>query len=238
MPVSASSRVDVDVERVVVDDHGLGGVGGLLAGLGDDGGDRLADVADAVAGEQRPGDGRVERRRDRLQAEVGRREDADHAGHRRRLGRVDRRDRAVGDRRADVGDVGRAGELGDVVEVVEVHAAGGEELRVLLADDPIAEDAAGHSNPPVVVHLRVARRTVASRLCRAAVDDEQPAHAERAGVSGPLRPPPAASVDGEVERRPASGRRRQPQRDTPSERVLERARPSVPRAMLPPWPGW
>ena len=57
--------VDDRVEDVVVDDHGLGGVRGLRAGLGDDGGDRLADVADPVAGEDRAGDGRVERRRRR-----------------------------------------------------------------------------------------------------------------------------------------------------------------------------
>jgi hypothetical protein len=55
----------------------------------------------------------------------------------------------VGDGRADVDDVGGAVELGDVVEVVEVLAAGREELRIFLADDPLPEDAAGHSKPPV-----------------------------------------------------------------------------------------
>jgi hypothetical protein len=52
----------------------------------------------------------------------------------------------VGHGGPDVHDVGRAGELGNVVEVVEVRSARREELRVLLADHPIAEDAAGHSN--------------------------------------------------------------------------------------------
>ena len=76
--------VDDRVEHVVVDDDGLGGVGRLAAGLGDDGGDRLADVAHPVAGQQRARHRRVERRRRRLEAEVGGREHAEHARHRRR----------------------------------------------------------------------------------------------------------------------------------------------------------
>ena len=53
--VTARVRVDHRRQRVVVGPHQLGGVGTLLGTLGDDGGDRLADVAHLVAGE----DGRV-----------------------------------------------------------------------------------------------------------------------------------------------------------------------------------
>jgi hypothetical protein len=35
-------------------------------------------------------------------------------------------------------------------QVVEVHAAGREELRVLLAKNTVAQDAAGHVGPLVV----------------------------------------------------------------------------------------
>ena len=55
---------------------------------------------------------------------------------------------AVGDRRADVGDVRGAGQQRLVEQIVDVHAAGGEELRVLLAQNPVAEDAASHVEPP------------------------------------------------------------------------------------------
>ena len=54
---------EVDERREEVDvgvDH-LGGIGGLLIGLGDDHGDRLADVAHLVAGQQRACSGWVER---------------------------------------------------------------------------------------------------------------------------------------------------------------------------------
>ena len=44
--------VDDHVERLVLDLDEVGGVAGELAGLGDDGDDRLADVADAADGER------------------------------------------------------------------------------------------------------------------------------------------------------------------------------------------
>ena len=72
--VGAGHRLfDVDQCRqdVVVDDDCLGGVLALVGPLGDDHGDGLADVADLVDGEQTAGDRRVERRRHRLQPEVG-----------------------------------------------------------------------------------------------------------------------------------------------------------------------
>jgi hypothetical protein len=141
-------RVEHHLERLVVDDDRGCGVGRLLAGLGDDGGDDLADVADAIGRDERPRDGRVERGRRRFQAQARRGEDAEDARHRFGVGGVDRRDRRVGRGRPRVGDVRRPGELGNVAEVVEVHAACGEELRIFLADDPVAEDAARHAETP------------------------------------------------------------------------------------------
>ena len=52
---------DDGLERVVVDDDGLGGVDGLGEGLGHDGHDRLADEAHHVGGEDRAGEGRRHR---------------------------------------------------------------------------------------------------------------------------------------------------------------------------------
>ena len=70
----ASTRgVGVGGEQLVVDDHGVGGIGGGRRGLGDDDRDGLADEADAVGRQQGSGDLRVEPRAHRLEREVGRR---------------------------------------------------------------------------------------------------------------------------------------------------------------------
>ena len=53
--------------------------------------------------------------------------------------------RAVGDGGAHVRDVRRAGEQRLVEQVVDVDAAGGEELRVLLAKNSVAQNAASHA---------------------------------------------------------------------------------------------
>ena len=71
-------------------------------------------------------------------------------------------DPAVGDRRAHVGDVGGAGEQRLVEQVVDVHPAGREELRVFLAKNPVAENAASHVDP-----LCVAERSADTRRCDA-----------------------------------------------------------------------
>ena len=60
---------------------------------------------------------------------------------------VDRHDGAVSDLAAHVGDVGGAGEQ-RLVHVVDVGAADGEELRIFLAENTIAENAAAHAEPP------------------------------------------------------------------------------------------
>ena len=83
-------RIDQGRERVVVDEHGLGRVGSLLASLGDDGGDRLTDEAHDVARQQRTLHRRVEHRHGRtevVETEVGRGDHGQHAGHRHGLAR-------------------------------------------------------------------------------------------------------------------------------------------------------
>ena len=144
----AAAGLDVEqhLEGLVVDLDQFGGVLALVVALGDDGGEGLADVADDVAGQQRAGRGRVEGRRHGLQAEVGGGVD----GHDPRGpccgGRVDGRDAGVRHHRAGVGHMEGALEQ-RLVHVVDVHAARREELRILLADHAVAEDAAGHVAP-------------------------------------------------------------------------------------------
>ena len=139
--------VDEHLQHVVVDDHRLSGILTLVRPLGHDGGDRLTDVADDVHGEERSGHVRIERRRERLETEIGTGEDADDARLLERRTRVDRQDAGMSGGRADVGHVRRAGEQRLVAQVVQVHTAGREELRIFLAKYTIAENAAGHLIP-------------------------------------------------------------------------------------------
>ncbi len=74
-------EVDECGQELVVDEHHLGGVGRLLLRFGDDDGDRFADVADLVAGEQGPRRAGVERRGDRFEAERFGGVDRQDAGH-------------------------------------------------------------------------------------------------------------------------------------------------------------
>ena len=140
--VTLERRLDADDgrQRFVVDDDELGGVLALVGSLGDDDRDRLADVADDVERERALRERGRERRRLGRQPEVGRGEDAEHAGRAHRLARVDRPDARVGHRGAHVRDVDRALEervahVGDE-RVRPVRMAG-----ILLAQDPVAEDA-------------------------------------------------------------------------------------------------
>ncbi len=144
-------RFDVDQRReeVDVDEHHLGGVGGLRKCLRDDRNHGFADEADLVAGEQRARHGGVEVGRHRLERERFGGEDADDARHVLGPVDVDRQDRAVSDGRAGVHDMEGAGQQ-FLVEVVDVHAAGGEELGVLLALYSGPQDAAGHVCPLVL----------------------------------------------------------------------------------------
>ena len=93
-------RVDDDGQRVVVDHDRLRRVDGLGVGGGDHQGDRLADEADPIGGERRPGDHRVARHEsgDGADVEVGGREDGHDARHGGGFGDVDRRDEGMSHR--------------------------------------------------------------------------------------------------------------------------------------------
>ncbi len=149
-----------DGQRVVVDDHLLGGVVGLRLRLGDDGGDDVTDEAHAFAGEDRAVEvGRhhreaLHRRHPEVVAGVVHRDDA---RHRFGVADVDRGDRAVGDRRADERHVQHA----RLDEVVDVLAVAGEQRRILQSQHLVAQDRTSTShvtNPLQIVspepHLR------------------------------------------------------------------------------------
>ena len=149
--VGGECRLDVDEggQEVVVDEHHLGGVGGLLMGFGDDHGDGFADVADLVARQQRASCRRVERRRDRFEPERLGGVDRKDAGHVDCGLDVDRLDRGVGDHRSDEHRMGRALET-RVVDVVGVDAARRQELRIFLALNARPQNACtGHVVPLV-----------------------------------------------------------------------------------------
>ncbi len=136
-------RGDVDHARqiLVLDANQLGRILRLLARLGDDGGDRLADVEAFVLGErraQRRCHGRaaraLENRRKRdmghaVGAQVGSRVDRNDARGAARLGRVDRRDARVRVRRAQQRHPGLPGQ----VPVVAVKALATQQALVLEA---------------------------------------------------------------------------------------------------------
>ena len=142
-------RVDHGRQRLIVDDHFLGGILRRRDRLGDDEGDRGADVANAIGRQhvmrrdrhrravavgqhdvgRRAGGGEM---RDALEP-VGERvlagQHREHAGHGARRGDVDRTDQRMGMRRAHRGAVGLARQI----DVVAVIAAAGDEARVFLA---------------------------------------------------------------------------------------------------------
>ncbi len=142
-------HVDEHVERLVVDDHGLGGVGPLGAVVGDDRGDGLADVAHLVAGQHGPGDHRVEGGGRGLEPQAGGGVDRHDPRHGFGVGGVDAGDDGVGHGRADVGDVESTLEQ-RLVQVGEVDGAGRQELRILATQHAVAEDASGHVVPPAM----------------------------------------------------------------------------------------
>jgi hypothetical protein len=116
----------------------LGGV----AAFGHDDRDRLADEAGVVTCQEREvlaGERRV-RRHDRQRArrltEIGERHHADHAGSLQRAGGVDRDDTGVGVRATDDGGVQHAGQR----DVADVAPAALHETRILLAEEPVADE--------------------------------------------------------------------------------------------------
>ena len=138
---------DDRLERVVVDDDGLGGVDGLGQGLGHDGDDRLPHEPDHVGGQDRPGEGGRHRHHARgggVVGEVGGGHDGQHARHRQGFADVDPGDAAVGQRRAHELHVGEALR----VEVGDVGRHPREEARVLDALDLVAKDAHGLPQSP------------------------------------------------------------------------------------------
>ena len=127
--------VDEGVQRLVVDEDELGGVGGAGSGLADDDGDDLAHVADDVGGQQRPRPAVVEprpaHRRHRADVEIPRREDV-----RGGRGGVDPRDARMRERRAHERDVERVLRR----EVLDVGPLAAQEAGILLAQDALADD--------------------------------------------------------------------------------------------------
>ena len=154
------ARVDDDVERLVVDPHELGGVARELARLGDDGDDRLADVAHLADGERvvldvPAGRGGDLEERVGLQRDLVARQRPVHAGQLERRAHVDRGDARVRVRRAHEVDVAHPVPL----DVVEELALPLDEPAVLLARHALADEAllerrgvgldGGHAAPPL-----------------------------------------------------------------------------------------
>jgi hypothetical protein len=129
-------------QRVVVHLHQLDGVdrGGLR--LPDDHGHGLAHEADAVGGQRRARQLRVEHEQAVVsgQVEVGGRVDGDDARRRGGRGGVDPGDPAVGQRGADEGEVQQAGQR----EVADVGARPGDQVAVLHAADGGTQDRSRH----------------------------------------------------------------------------------------------
>ncbi len=145
-------RVDHRRQRIEIEADQLGGVLGGVAALRQDHGDRLADVADLVVGEQRllridelvldlrgplarQRELRVRHRRQEL-GEVGAAEHIGDAGRRGSAGQIDRADARVGDRAAHEGRVqhARQREIGDELP------ATGQQAMILAARDRTADE--------------------------------------------------------------------------------------------------
>jgi hypothetical protein len=136
----SGTRVDDDVERVVVDDHELGRVTSELTRLGDDGHDRLAEIAHLADGERVVLDMPARRGGD-LEERIGQdrhlvtRERAVDAGQLERSGDVDRGDRCVRVRRPHEVEVAHPLAL----DVVEEDALALDEPAILLARHALAD---------------------------------------------------------------------------------------------------
>ena len=151
-----------------VDDDELGGVDGGGLRLCDDHGDGIADEAHLAVGERRPRARRVEDEEavERLDAEIGRSEDTNHARGFAGLLGVDRHDPGVRVRRPHEHG---AGEPLDP-EIADESPVSEQELGVLEALNAVAQQRAWHlakptAPPPAGVQvLVVARRRHPSYL--------------------------------------------------------------------------
>ena len=134
--------IDDHGQRVVLDEHLLGGVDDAVLVVADDDRDALADVLDLALG-QRPVLGRLDlharrhpgHRQARGDVEVLAGEDPVDAGQLAGAGGVDRDDLGVRLGRADDRHVEHAGHH----HVVDVAAAAGDHPRVLLAPERLAD---------------------------------------------------------------------------------------------------
>ena len=135
--VEGGLGIDDRWQRVDLGPHRARRVLALLVGLGEDDRDRLADEADPIDGERRPGEVVVDLHEPvvRRDAELGRGPHRDDARHPRRVLDVDRPDRAVGDARPDEDGLHGAFEL----EVGDVLPLAREQSRILGAQHPRAE---------------------------------------------------------------------------------------------------
>ena len=160
------TRVEHDVERLEVGDDEVGGVLGRVRVLGDDDGDRLADVADGAVGE----DGlqvRVERLVERAEAdrdprervEVGGGEHGVDAGRVARRCRVDAEHPRVGRRRAHDAHV----ELAGPVDIVDEAPGAAQQAAVLDAPHRAADGRHRACAPSCSTAAPAAART-ASRI--------------------------------------------------------------------------
>ena len=175
----AGRILDVDhrVERVVVDHHGVDGVGGLVPAVGHHHGDDVAHVArlverhgPVVGGLHVVGDRPGARHRVgpcAPVAQVGAREDVPHARHGGRRAGVDAGDAGVGERAADHPHPQGAGDH----QVVDEARLAGDQPAVLLAEHPVADGAGrrrllggGHAVTPGRSRPSAAARTAPTML--------------------------------------------------------------------------
>src|SRR5215207_1065623 len=163
--------IDDGRQRVVVDDHQLGGVDGLRPRRGDHNRQHVADEADDVVGEGRACQGRRNHGEPlhRFEAEVVGRVHRHDPGHLLRVARVDRLDLRVRDRGSHERDVKQTFD----VEVVEVAGLAAEDAGVLGALDGIAENRSrgrGHGRNLYSRLMERAADTVVIRNRRARYD--------------------------------------------------------------------
>ena len=203
-------------QRSVIDLDPCGGVLGLGERLGHDHGDRIAHVAHALAGQ------RLVRRREHRRAvralalerhrhgaeriaQVGAREDRQHAGQLRGGLRVDAREARVGVDRAHDHGVRLPGEIDIVVEA----ALAPHEAHVLEALDPLPDPELSHlfywgprhgpQPPPTFGTPRrsrgapLERFTVVGRSCRRRRARGRPGGRRRPGPAGIRGRPPASA---------------------------------------------
>ena len=138
-------HVDHWRQHVIVDVNQVRGILALVAALGDDHGQRLADVPDHVRGEQPLAHLGVDqashrRRHHREIGQVSTGERGDDAGRLERGADVDRADPRVRDRRPD--EMYMAGTR--QAHVVGVDPAGRQEAGILAPDDPGTQNAHSH----------------------------------------------------------------------------------------------